>query len=282
MANLVVIGALALDRPVKLSGRPCPGARLQGFSLGGMLAGRLGGGGANSGVALARAGHHVRLVATAASDADGDLAIAFAQSAGLDTTHVQRREGESRTTIIFIDPTGERIVLSLDPGQIVLPELAPPPPEPIEGLYVRAPYPGAAAWAQAAQGPIVAHWPSYGFTGPCDVAVASADDCDAAVLADPYGAARAVLGDRLSWFVMTHGAGEVVAYDGRRQVRVAPRPAQVVDATGAGDVFAAGVLDALVAGAEMEEALSHACDWGGVAVGLDASAPTDGEFTSLA
>lgn len=285
MAKLVVIGALALDRPVKLNGRPCPGARLQGYSLGGVLAARLGGGGANSSAALARAGHQVRLVATAASDADGDLAVAFAEAAGLDISHIQRREGASRTTIIFIDPTGERIVLSLDPGEIVLanlPHLPPPPADPIQGLYVRAPYPGAQAWAEAAAGPIVAHWPCPGFIGPCDVVVASADDCAPEVLSDPYGAGREALGERLSWFVMTHGAGEVVAYDGRRQVRVAPRPAQVVDATGAGDVFAAGLLDALVAGAEMEEALAHACEWGGVAVGLEASAPTEGEFRSLA
>lgn len=285
MANLVVIGALALDRPVKLDGRPSPGARLQGRSLGGVLAGRLGGGGANAGAALVRAGHHVRLVAFAASDADGDLAMALAEAAGLDVSQLRRREGASRTTILFIDPTGERIVLSLDPGEIApanLPALPAPPADLIAGVYVRAPYPGAQAWAEAASGPVVAHWPCLGFSGPCDVAVASADDCTPEVLADPFAAARAALGDRLSWFVITHGAGEVVAHDGRRQVRVAPRPVQVVDATGAGDVFAAGVLDALVAGAEMEEALAHACEWGGIAVGLDASAPTEGDFRSLA
>lgn len=284
MANLAVIGALALDRPVKLNGRPYPGARLQGHSLGGMLAGRLGGGGANAGAALVRAGHGVRLAAVAATDADGDLAIALAEAAGLDVGHVQRRDGASRTTIIFIDPTGERTVLSLDPGEIVLadlPNLPPPPADPIQGLYVRAPYPGATAWAQAAEGPVVAHWPCPGFAGPCDVAVASVDDCEPAMLADPFGAARAALGERLSWFVVTHGAGEVVAHDGRSQIHVTPRPVRVVDATGAGDVFAAGLLDALVAGAGMEEALAHACEWGAIAVALDASAPTEGEFPTL-
>ncbi|UTP38494.1 hypothetical protein M9M90_14875 [Phenylobacterium sp. LH3H17] len=80
MAELVVIGALALDRPVRVNQPPAPGARLMGHSLGGMLAGRLGGGGANAGVALVRAGHSVRLAAAIAEDADADVALGQARS----------------------------------------------------------------------------------------------------------------------------------------------------------------------------------------------------------
>ena len=49
MADFAVIGALALDRPVRLGAPLVPGARVAGTSLGGVLAGRLGGGGANAG-----------------------------------------------------------------------------------------------------------------------------------------------------------------------------------------------------------------------------------------
>ena len=281
MAKLVVIGALALDRPVRLSGPPGPGARLMGTSLDGVLAGRLGGGGANAAVALARAGHHVRLVSTVADDEDGGQAVAFAQAAGLDTGLIQRRPGGSRRTLIFIDPTGERLVLSLDPGPLVLPSLPPPSGDEIEGLYVRTPYPGAADWAEACCGPVVAHWPCPGFAGPCDVLVASADDCDAPTLAEPFRAGRAQVGVRLSAFVITHGGGVVVAHGERGEVRVEPSPAPVLDATGAGDVFAAGLLDALTHGAGLEPALVHACAWGAIAVGLESSAPTTGVFPAF-
>lgn len=282
MADFVVIGALALDRPVWLNGPLSPGARVRGRTLQGALAGRLGGGGANAGVALARAGHRVALAAFVGADADGDSAIAAAQAAGLDTARVQRRARGAGATLILIDPSGERIVLGLDFETSAPPHLPSPGEDAAcDGLYVRGPYPGAGAWAQACRGPVVAHWPAGTFGGPCDVLVASADDCAARDLADPFAAGRAQVGARLEWMVVTHGAGDVVACGGARSIRVTPPPARVVDATGAGDVFAAGLLEALVAGADIEAALRHACVWGAVAVGLDSSAPLTGDFPAF-
>lgn len=282
MANLVVIGALALDRPVRLSGSVAPGARLQGVSLNGALAGRLGGGGANAGAALVRAGHVVRLACAVADDAEGRLALDLAQAAGLDTSLAAIRPGSSRTTLILIDPDGERLVLGLDAGPMVPPALSLPAEyEVMDGLYVRAGYPAASDWAKACRGPVVAHWPSLLFKGPCDVLVASADDCDAATLAEPFAAGRAQVGDRLKWMVLTHGGGQVAAFDGACSVTVTPSPAKVVDATGAGDVFAAGLLEALVGGADIEAALAHACRWGAVAIGLESSAPVTGVFPAF-
>jgi len=282
VAELVVIGALALDRPVRLNGSPAPGARLVGQSLGGMLAGRLGGGGANAGVALIRAGHRVRLAAAIAEDADADFALGQARAAGLDTRLVVRWPGVSRTTLILIDPGGERLVLGLDASIVARPPIAAPTIEDHpDGLYVRAPYPGAEAWARACLGPVLAHWPCGGFAGPCDVLVASADDCDDATLADPFAAGRGQVGARLAWMVMTHGAREVVAHGEGVTIRATPPSAEPVDATGAGDVFAAGLLDALVGGAGMDAALVHACGWGAIAVGLDSSAPLTGAFAGF-
>jgi sugar/nucleoside kinase (ribokinase family) len=281
MAKLVVIGTLALDRPVRLSARPAPGVRLSGRSLGGILAGRLGGGGANASVALVRAGHQVRLAAMAANDADGELVVALARDAGLDVGLIQRRPGASRTTLVLVDPSGERMVLNIDPEPVALPRLPSPGSDRIDGLYVRAPYPGAEAWASACPGPVVAHWPCPGFEGPCDVLVASADDCDASTLADPLETGRAQVGGRLSTFILTHGADKVVAHGIDGRIEAYPHPVPAIDATGAGDVFAAGLLDALVAKAEMDRALIHACGWGAVAVGIEGSAPLTGSFPAF-
>ena len=282
MADFLVIGALALDRPIRLSGPLEPGARLLGRTLDGALAPRLGGGAANAGVALARAGHRAAVCGIVARDPDGDACLALARKAGLDTTHVVRRAGTSRTTLILIEPGGERLVLGLDTDRMTLPPLpAPQPDETFAGLYVRAPFPGAQAWAAACRGTVLAHWPAGAFAGPCDILVGSVDDCDPATLAAPFAAGRAQVGERLKWMVLTGGSRGVTAHDGRRSVIVRPAPARAVDTTGAGDCFAAGLLEALTAGADMEQALVQACAWGAVAVGLEASAPLDGVFPAF-
>ena len=282
MDDFLVIGALALGRPIQLNGPLESGARLLGRTLDGALAPRLGGGAANAAVALARSGHRVAVCGSVARDHDGDACLAMARKAGLDITRVVRRAGTSRTTLILIEPGGERVVLGLDPDHLTLPPLpAPQPGETFAGLYVRAPFPGAEAWAAACRGTVLAHWPTGAFAGPCDILVASVDDCDPATLADPFAAGRAQVGERLKWMVLTSGSRGVTAHDGRRSVVVRPPPARAVDTTGAGDCFAAGLLEALTAGAEMEPALAQACAWGALAVGLEASAPLDGVFRAF-
>ncbi|MFN3522466.1 MAG: carbohydrate kinase family protein [Phenylobacterium sp.] len=288
MTKLLVIGALAWDRPIRISGPLAPGARLVGRTLDGRLGGRLGGGGANAAVALAKAGRAVALASVVAGDAAADAAFEDAEGAGVDLALVRRRPGETKTTLIFIDPAGERVVMGLDWEPKPLPELDPPARWPDlrpAGLFVRSAYPGAAAWAGACQGPVVLHWPAPGYEGRADVVVASADDLSAEVLADPLAAARADLGEGVCHVVVTRGAHGAEAYGRDGIVRTPAPPAAVVDATGAGDIFAAGLLDALSAGAPMEAALAHACAWGAAAVGLDSSAPLDagpGAFRAFA
>lgn len=275
MARFAVIGALAMDRPVRLSAPLSAGARLSGASLGGALAGRLGGGGANAGVALLKAGHEVALGGLVAEDHDGGEALAAARAAGLDVGQVGRRPGASRTTMILVDPKGERTIIGLDPGgAVALPSL-PAPETRFDGVFVRSAYPGAAAWARASRGPVVVHYPSTDFAGSAHVLVGSADDLDAEMLADPLRAGRARMGERLQWAVITHGAAGAVAHGAGRTATHVPTPGRVVDATGAGDIFAAGLLEALALGGSMEAALAHACAWGRAAVGLDSSAPVE-------
>ncbi len=280
MANFLVIGALALDRPVWLEGGLERGGRVAGRSLEGRLAARLGGGGANAGVALIQASHRVNLASLVATDDGGDQSIAMANAAGLDTTLVGRRPGESRTTLILIEPDGERLVLGLDLDRVrlVLPPLPSPVDQPgvqADGVYVRAAFPGADAWAAAARGPVVVHWPAPAYAGPADVVVCSADDLQPDVLADPFRAARLVFGPRLSAIVVTHGADGACAHTADGQLTARGPSVQVIDSTGAGDVFAAGLLEALSAGASLQAALQHACAWGATTVGLASSAPLD-------
>lgn len=280
MADFLVIGALALDRPVWLEVPLQRGGRVAGRSLEGRLSPRLGGGGANAGVALVRAGHRAILASLVAHDEGGDQAIAMADAAGLDTQLVGRRPGESRTTLILIEPDGERLVLGLDidRARLALPPLPSPQDYPDlspDGVYVRAAFPGAELWAARSRGPVVVHWPAPNYAGPADVVVCSADDLEPSVLASPFEVARAAFGSRLSAIVVTYGADGARAYSSGPMVSVRSPPAAVVDSTGAGDVFAAGLLDALSAGGNLSQAIEQACAWGAITVELASSAPVD-------
>jgi sugar/nucleoside kinase (ribokinase family) len=280
MPTLLVIGALALDRPIRLDGPLRSGGRFRAWSLGGALEGRLGGGGANAGCALLAAGHAVGVAAILADDADGRRALSLARAAGLDLALTRSRPGTSPRTLVLVEPSGERTIIGLDGAMPdIRPTLDPPSRHPAgrpDGVFVRAAYAGAADWARVAAGPVILHWPAPAYDGEADVVVASAEDLPEALARDPFTAASAQLGPRLGWAVVTHGAAGAVAHgrDGARIAAGVP-PAVTRDATGAGDVFAAGLLDALALGAPMDQALVHACAWGGAAAGLDGSAPTD-------
>jgi ribokinase len=77
-------------------------------------------------------------------------------------------------------------------------------------------------------------------------------------LADPLAAARA-LAESFTEVVMTLGEEGALWTDGDELISVPAAAAEVVDTTGAGDAFAAGLLAARLRGAGVEEALSAGC-----------------------
>jgi len=278
VALVLVIGAVVLDRPIWLDRPLCSGGRSRGRSQAGNLDGRLGGGAANAGCALRAAGHRVLVASILAGDADGAEARRLAEAAGLDLSLTCVRPGRSSKTLILIDPAGERTIIGLD-GAVPRVRLSVPRPSALaerpSGLLIRSAFEGAADWAREVSGSVVLHWPSRAYAGEADVVVASAHDLPAEIARDPYAAAAAILGPRLRWVVVTHGAAGAIAHGPTETIAVPATARTVRDSTGAGDVFAAGLLDALVAGAKMSRALEHACTWGGAAVELEGSAAVD-------
>ncbi len=67
---------------------------------------------------------------------------------------------------------------------------------------------------------------------------------------------EAAVAERVRGLVTKRGADGARWSDGREQVEVLARPAEVVDTTGAGDAFAAGFLGAWVGGAAVADALA--------------------------
>jgi sugar/nucleoside kinase (ribokinase family) len=273
MASIVVVGSVARDEVVRLEERLREGGHLQGSPL----ESRLGGGGANSAVALAHAGHRVSLVAAVGDDALADRLLAELEEARVDTGAVVRVAGASTRSLVLLDRLGERTIVNLSRAREALPphrllDLA------ADCIYVRSGSTGLAPLLaeKAKSCPIIAHVPPLREGDlPAHVLVGSQSDLDAAVLADPLAAARPVAGGLLRWMVVTRGAAGAEAFgtSGEHLTLPAPR-VEAVDSTGAGDAFAAGLAHALAGGAELPAALGVAIAWGSAKVACPGSALT--------
>lgn len=271
MARILVVGSVAQDDVVHLKEPLVEGRHVEGAGKGV----RLGGGGPNTALPLAAAGHSVAVIAAVGEDAAGDRLISELAAGGVDTSLIRVLDDAVTTrSIIMVDGIGERTIVNL--ARTTEPE----PPRrlietPADCLYVRSRArdlgPLLAEKAQACC--VVAHIPPCGAgERPAHVLVGSESDLDADVLADPVAAGRRIAGDMLEWVVITHGEKGASAYgtDGRVVERAA-EAVEPVDSTGAGDSFAAGLIHALASGAGMETALAVAVAWGTESVRWKAS-----------
>lgn len=265
VAKLVVLGNIARDEIVRLTGRLREGTHLQGSPI----ESRLGGGGANTAVALAHAGHQVSLVSAVGSDALADQLPAELARLGVDVGAVTRVPGPSTRSLVLLDPTGERTIINLTRARETRPLRRLLDLE-ADCVYVR---PNGQKLeeilrAKAACCPVIAQMrPIEDGPLPVQVLVASRADLDAQTLADPLAAGRRLAGDVLRWVVVTLGADGADAYgvDGERLHATAPDVA-AVDTTGAGDAFAAGLAHGLALGLPMPRALQTAVAWGAAKV----------------
>jgi len=261
---VLVVGTAALDRVLRLAAPLVPGGKVDA----GEDRERLGGGGANAALALARAGTAVRLAATLGGDPAGDLMLSELEGAGVETSLVRRAPGAGPGALVLVDPSGERTVVRTG-ARAGSPPL-PRNPGPLACLFVRGAPPGVADTMRraAASCLVVAHVPPCGRgSRPAHVLVGSASDLDRDFLAEPFRSGRRAAGRLLRWVVVTRGAEGAEAFgEGGRRLRVRARQVKVADSTGAGDAFAAGLVHALLGGASMEEALGVAAAWGAAAV----------------
>jgi len=286
MSRILIVGTLAWDRPIWLEASVARGGRLRGRTLAGALEGRLGGGGANAGAPLVASGHDVAVMSLVSDEGDGPLIMAAAAAAGIDLSAVARTRGHGGQTLLLIDPGGERIVLGLDSqwrhdvdsrdlSALALAAQRARAFKP-HALYVRSLLPGAADLMNAIAGPVVVHWPtSPDVLANAPILVGSADDLPPGASQHPFAAARSSGAASLRACIITQGAGPVIIGLEAERIEVAPPPAVPKDTTGAGDIFAAGLVDALCEGAGLRDAVQHACLWGATAVAIDGSAPVE-------
>ena len=263
-AAVVVVGDVNSDVVAVLSGLPAPGSdRPARIRIGG------GGAGANVAVHLARRGVDVLLAGCVGEDATAAGLVAELGAEGVRTALRTVPGVPTGTIVSLVEPGGERSMLADRGANLVLRGDDIPLPAPGGHLHLSGytllddgPRPaGLAALAAArATGCTVSVDPAS--TGP--LAAAGVErwlaDTDGATLllpnadearlltgrTDPADAARA-LADRFPLVAVSLGAEGALWVSGTALVHRPARPARVVDTTGAGDAFTAGLLAAWLA-----------------------------------
>lgn len=264
MPRIVVVGSVSIDEVVTLHRPLRAGAHLEGRERGR----RAGGGAANAAIPLAFAGHAVTVVSAVGTDPEGSTLVSRLSGAGVDTSQVMRRAGASTRSLVLVDPAGERTVVNLHRCR----EEGPPRrlgSLPADVIYVRSRDLDLAPIlaGRLASSLVVAHVPPCAAgVRPAHVLVASAADLTDDEGRVPWETGRSAAGETLRWMVVTRGSGGAEAHSGPRRLSVPARQALTGDSTGAGDVFAAGLVHALSGGRTMEEALVTAVAWGTCAV----------------
>lgn len=270
MANIRLLANLNCDHVLTLDAPLIAGSRLQYRDQGR----RLGGGGANTGIGLVWAGHNARIWSRLGNDETGAWLLQAASDIGLDVSEVEQFSGETGELLVLVDDSGERTILR----QIRVPALpSTPPSSAVDCLYVNYDAPEAAAYMadMLAQTLVVSQYPKDGrWPRPCHVMIASAADL-AGYKGDVYQHAQQLAGDSLQWLVVTHGERGAEAWSREQHIQVPAPEVAVVDATGAGDAFAGGLIHALLAGVAMASALTQAGQWAAYTLSSCSSIPSE-------
>jgi ribokinase len=249
-----------------------------------------GGQGANVAAWLAVLGARVAFVGRVGDDPAGRATVAALAGLGVDMRVEVDEERPTGCCVVIVEPGGERSMFP-DPGAndapVHLPEEVLVAGEHLHvagySLLRAASRPGALDALQRARAaglttsldPSSAALLAPGTFAGVHVNLLRANAEEALALtgeADPSVAAGALreLADEV---VVTLGADGALWTDGTAVERVPAEPAEVVDTTGAGDAFAAGLLAARADGASPRAALVAGCRAAALAVALPGGRP---------
>jgi sugar/nucleoside kinase (ribokinase family) len=270
--RVLVVGDVASDVLVRPAAPAVPGADVPA-----RIVTRPGGAGANTAAWLARLGAEVTLAARVGDDAPGRAAVADLTAAGV-AAHLAVDAEAPTATVVSLLGAGDRTLLS-DRGAAA--RLAPADLPDVRGfdhlhlsgyvlLDVSSRPAGLAALAAAR---------AAGVPASVDPQVAPAltpaflDDVTGVALLLPNAAELDALGGpdtvlaRCGAVAWTSGADGASWADAGEVCTAAAETVEVVDATGAGDAFDAGVLVAWGSGADPRTSLASGCAAAAEAVG---------------
>lgn len=262
----VVVGSINLDITVPVEHPPTAGQTL----LGGAAVRSPGGKGANQAVALARLGRDVRMVGAVGTDADGDALLARLRAERVDFTAVRRVPEATGQAFVFVSAGGESTIVVAPGANMTL------RPEHVgvvasaEAVLLQQEIPAEAVAAAvgACEGIVVlnpapARPLERGVLRRVDLLVPNRDELAALAGRTSLRSTTEVetaatgLGVRGS-VVVTMGADGALVVEPGRTTHVPALRVVAVDATAAGDSFCAGLVDAVLDGADPVEAARFA------------------------
>ncbi|MCI0748117.1 MAG: ribokinase [Verrucomicrobia subdivision 3 bacterium] len=269
--DVVVVGGVNMDYLVQGQALPAPGETVDGSRF--LRAG--GGKGANQAVAAARLGAQVAFVGRVGRDSLGDELLDLLHAERIDTRFVVRdREAPTGVALVMVDKTGEKQIM-VAPGANQ--RVTPSDVQRVQGLISRAgvlltqfeiPMEAVCAAARLASDagvPIVLD-PAPARSAPKElirrVAVMRPNSTEARALTgievsdlpSARKAARKLLDLGAGAVAMQAGdSGDVLVW-GSGEECFPQLPVKTVDATGAGDAFAAGLAVALAEKRSLREA----------------------------
>jgi sugar/nucleoside kinase (ribokinase family) len=287
MTRVVVLGDVMVDVVARLSGPVAPGSDSPA-----RVAFQGGGQAANTAAWLAVAGARVALVSRVGPDAAGRDAVDELGALGVETRLAVDSERSTGTCVVLVAPDGERTMFpdAGANGGLAAADLPDDLFEAGDHLHVagyallRDGSRGAALSAMERAGaagmtvsvdPSSASLLSGGLRrlGKGDLVVPNELEARALTGVSDPAAAAGVLAESFPEVVVTLGEDGALWSDGSELLRVAAPAANVVDTTGAGDAFAAGLLAARVRGAAPEEALEAGCALAARAVTVTGARP---------
>ncbi|MFW3169654.1 carbohydrate kinase family protein [Geodermatophilus sp. CPCC 206100] len=260
----LVVGDLATDVVVVLSGEPAPDSDRPA-----RIRSRGGGAGANVAAHLARLGTPVVFAGCAGDDAAGTGLVAELVADGVSPAVRTVAGAPTGTIVSLVEPGGGRSMLADRGANLALRPEDVPPPSPgghlhLSGYTLLDPRPRAAGLAAlaaavaagatvsidpASSGPLARYGVDRWLADTAAATLVLPNAAEARLLtgcADPAAAARALAG-RHALAVVTLGRDGALWASGRELVHRPAHRATVVDTTGAGDAFAAGLLSVWLA-----------------------------------
>jgi ribokinase len=291
--HITVVGSYATGLTMKVHRLPTTGETL----LGNGYRVDYGGKGSNQAVACARLGAKVSFVARIGKDAFGEMALGLYRDEGIDASHVkQSADAPTGVGFIIVEVASGRNCITIDPGAnefltaadisqceevlnssaVVLTQLEIPV-EAAEAALVRG----------RARGLVTILNPAPVRPLPQSVLqmvdILTPNEAEAKVLtgrspeapADPEEIARDLVRGGVKQVVITLGekGALIVTASFSKHIPAIPVSA-VVDTTGAGDAFNAGLATALARGAGLEAAVQFAVVIGGLAVTREGVIPS--------
>ena len=262
MSRVLVFGPISLDTVVEIETFPENGGFVQGLRR----SERVGGAGLNIAAAVASATIPTRFLSYVGDDEIGNHLVNQVKLLGLDAKDVQTISGPSLHAVITVDQSGERTVIALEKNKFA--DLA------IEVEFFAEDIVVFPVWRDFYSD----YLEKARRSGARTVVGLNAQ-------ANKLVQANLIIGSekdisvfefdclRFSSAIVTRGKNGVSVYQGELESVIPPKPVSVIDATGAGDSFLAGVLVGLAKDLDLRTAAKIGVEWASSAIQQQGSIP---------